>query len=139
MQSDKEGHYGLALMYLLKSLMNVASGAYSFLTAFSYFKPVLDMIVVKAPGGFAGRMVVYVGTKVGGWAAKMFIARALLMVGGLYINLGIIAIQFVIYCMTDDELQEWCDQCAFGKFGNKRHLNPTSQMLHYEKSLAEVV
>jgi hypothetical protein len=137
-KEEAEGHLGLAVLYGLKSVANLASGAFSVLTAFSYFQPVCTFIAEKAPAGFAGRMVAFAAGKLGGWAAKMFIQRALLMVVGIYINLAVLVVQFLIWYFSDDELQKWCDECAFGKYGKRRFVSAIAQVLQYEKSLAEV-
>jgi hypothetical protein len=86
--------------------------------------------------GRASAMIPKVASRV---AAKLFIGRAVLMLGGIGLSAATVAIQLLIWKFSDDELQEWCTRCAFGVDRKKRLTNPRSQMMEFENALKEVM
>lgn len=37
------------------------------------------------------------------------------MLGGMGLSIAVIGIQVAIWYFSDDELEAWCEECAFGK------------------------
>lgn len=50
-----------------------------------------------------------------GAATRLVMYRAILMGVGLGLNLIALGAQALIWALSDDELQKWCESCAFGK------------------------
>jgi hypothetical protein len=137
--SKAQGDENIALLYQGRAYINLAGGACSVLTALSYTEPAFEMIAAKFPTTMLGRasaMIPKVASRV---AAKLFIGRAVLMLGGIGLSAATVAIQLLIWKFSDDELQEWCTRCAFGVDRKKRLTNPRSQMMEFENALKEVM
>ena len=74
---------------------------------------------------------------VGARAAAIIGARILFMSAGLWLTVGTFAIQVFIWVFTDDDLQYWCDRCAFGKEHDKSW-TPKRQEEEFFKALQAV-
>lgn len=74
---------------------------------------------------------------VGARAAAIIGARILFMSAGLWITVGIFGIQVFIWVFTDNELQYWCERCAFGKSPDKSW-TPKRQDEEFFKALQAV-
>jgi hypothetical protein len=61
------------------------------------------------------------------------------MIGGLWFSVGVIAIQSLIWKFSDNELQKWCAQCAFGVKKSNRYSTAEIQMKSLEEALKEVM
>jgi hypothetical protein len=42
------------------------------------------------------------------------------MVGGIVLSIVVIGIQISIWYFSDDQLQHWCEECAFGNNSRAR-------------------
>jgi hypothetical protein len=126
-------HYGLMSLYLLKSFLGFASTFATGLTAFTYAAPLVQRLTGRAAAGATMRVV-------GARAAAIVGARILFMSVGAWITLGTFAVQALIWMFTDDALESWCEECAFGAKRNQGWAtNPTQQMSALDKALIEVM
>jgi hypothetical protein len=131
-QRRKE-RYGLASLYFVKSMFGFASALATGFTAFTYAAPLVQRLTGRAAAGTAMRVV-------GARAAAMVGARILFMSAGAWITLGIFGIQALIWIFTDDALQEWCEESAFGTRRNAGWVaEPSGQMQALDKALVEVM
>jgi hypothetical protein len=138
-KSERAGKMALARLYRLKSWVNVAAGAASVLTAFSYTRSAFDLMAAKFPTTLIGRasaMIPRIGSLV---ASRLLIARALTMLGGIWFSITTVVLQVVILKFSDDKLEIWCARCAFGKDSNARIKNPATQIIEFEEALVEVI
>jgi hypothetical protein len=56
------------------------------------------------------------------------------MSAGLWLTVGVFGIQVFIWVFTDDELQYWCERCAFGTERDK-----TWAFKHQEEALIKAL
>lgn len=62
------------------------------------------------------------------------------MLGGLGFGLATLAISLAVWYFTDDALQDWCEESAFGKKPQKKRFNTADeQMKSFEKAFLEVI
>jgi hypothetical protein len=133
------GQQFIALLYYAKGWGHLLIGAASALNSVSYAKPAFDMIAQKFPSSALGRAAALLPRAAGTAAKLLLLQRALLICGGLYINIAVIAIEILIWKFSDDELQKWCKHCAFGIDKNNRTLSGANQAICYEAALKEVM
>lgn len=125
--------YAIALLYYGRSAFQFIGGSMTILVAISYADPLFKQLVKK----YAASAALNAASRLSGWALA---ARAGLMFGGLGFSLATLAISVAIWYFTDDALQNWCEQCAFGeKPQKKRFDSPETQIKALEQSLAEVL
>jgi len=75
-------------------------------------------------------------SRLAGWA---FAARAGLMFAGLGFSIATLAVSLAIWYFSDDALQDWCEESAFGRKPKaKRFASPEAQMKAFEAALHEV-
>jgi hypothetical protein len=75
-------------------------------------------------------------------ATRLLLARAALVFASLEVSIFILFVSGVIWVFTDDELQKWCDRCAFGakrKSLSDAYPNTDTQMNRFGEALKEVV
>jgi hypothetical protein len=105
--------YGMAALNFSSFVATSAGGLANFAATFSYCQPYfLAAAERQAVSGLAMRAA---ATGVAAQAAKKLVLyRATLMVAGLGLNIVALGIQAAIWHYSDDELQAWCEKCAFG-------------------------
>jgi hypothetical protein len=125
--------YGTAVVYGLRSLGQFMGGVITLLTALSYAAPLLSQLSAR----FASRLAVQVVSRAAIWALG---ARAGLMLAGIWISLGVLVISLAIWYFSDDALEDWCEESAFGKKPqDSRFANAEAQMKALDKALLEVL
>ncbi|WP_293931804.1 T6SS effector BTH_I2691 family protein [Iodobacter sp.] len=115
MDADKYGSAKKVNLYYL-AMSNVIfgglAGIFNLLSTLSYCGPWLAAAVERQALQNAAKASV---TKLAAAAAKrLLMYRAILMGLGLTFNIVALGIQLLIWQLTDNELQEWCEKCAFG-------------------------
>jgi hypothetical protein len=136
---DEAGQYIVGLLYQAKGWGNLFVGAASAINSLSYTQPAFEMIARKFPSTALGRGAAALPRAAGRLAKRLLIRRAFLICGGLYANLAMLGIELILWKFSDDELQKWCKNSAFGKEKSERNLNAANQALHFEAALKEVV
>lgn len=125
--------YAVAALYFGRATLQFISGSLTILTAISYADPLLKKLVKR----YAASTALNIASRLSGWALA---ARAGLMLGGLGFSLATLAISLAIWHFTDDVLQDWCKESAFGIKPQKKRFNTADeQMKSFEKALLEVV
>ena len=125
--------YGTAIVYSMRSLGQFVGGSLTLLTALSYAAPLLEKLSIR----FATRLSIQVATRAAFWALG---ARAALMLAGIWVSVGVLVISVAIWYFSDDALQEWCEDCAFGKLPQgSRFATPKLQMDALDKALVEIL
>jgi hypothetical protein len=107
---DKEkeaGDYRMATLFLIRGVFQATSAVLGSLTALSYCSPLIETF----GGKFGERMI---GKLIGQAAARLLLARAALVFASLEVAIFLLALTFIIWYFTDDDLQKWCDRSAFG-------------------------
>jgi hypothetical protein len=125
--------YGTAVVYGLRSLGQFLGGVLTLLTALSYAAPLLSQLSTR----FASRLAVQVVSRAAIWALG---ARAGLMLAGIWVSAGVLVISLAIWYFSDDALEDWCEESAFGKTPqDSRFVNAEVQMKALDKALIEVL
>ena len=133
------GQYFIALLYYGKGWGNLFIGASSAFNAISYTRPAFEMIARKFPATALGRGAALM-PRAAAYIARIFLLqRALLICGGLYVNLAVLSIELIIWKFSHDELQKWCKHSAFGLEKHERNFNASTQALRFESALKEVL
>jgi hypothetical protein len=128
-----KANYAVARLYAFRSVSQFLSGSLTILIGVSYTAPLLKQLSQR----FAASFILRAGSSVAGWALG---ARAALMLGGIWVSVATLAISAAIWYFSDDALQDWCDQSAFGKVPQaKRFADATAQMKLLGSALAEVL
>lgn len=138
LEYQKAGSDDISRFYHWKSYATFGSGACSFLTSLTYTAPAFEAVAARFPKSLFGRSTAIVSRGCTAVAARLLFCRALLMFGGVGFAVAAVGIQLVIWGFSDDELQDWCSRCAFGKNKEKHFANPTVQMQSYDYALKEV-
>lgn len=134
-----EGKLVVGYLYYAKSTLTGLGGVASIITAISYTKPAFDLIAYKFPTTIVGRasvMIQKIGVRI---VSRLFVGRALLMLGSIWFSVGTLAVQLIIWKFSDDKLQKWCEISAFGVDKINRTKNPKQQILDFENALLEVI
>lgn len=125
--------YKLSLLYFSKSIsggMNVIIGL---ATAITYAPKLTAQIIGRTLGTNAARVITNRAIAI---AAFRLIGMGL----GGWLTVASLAITAIIYWFSDNELQKWCDRCAFGQ---RRSVEPYNnlkqQQEELEKALIETV
>ena len=125
--------YGTAVVYGLRSLGQFIGGVLTLLTALSYAAPLLSQLSAR----FASRLAIQVASRAAIWALG---ARAGLMLAGIWVSVGVLVISVAIWYFSDDALEDWCEESAFGKTPqNSRFPSAEAQMKSLDKALLEVL
>jgi hypothetical protein len=135
---ERAGQYGIAVLYMFKSGFNFFGGACSILASLSYAKPALQALVTKFPNTTMGRVGNLLPRAASAMVNRLFVQRAILMACGLGASLAVLTIQFLIWKFSDDELQIWCQRCAFGRDRHRREKHVEAQLQSLEAALKEV-
>ena len=130
-QFDK-GRWGLATLYGLKTIAGAGGGLLTLATSFSYGAGVLQKISGRAAVAQAARATSAVATRV-------IAARILMMSVGAWVTVITIGLQVLIWVFTPDELEDWCEGCAFGPQDRRKGWTPRQQMDEFDKALVEVL
>jgi hypothetical protein len=128
----KENYY-LEWACVAKGALGLANGGLTIAVTFTYAAPMIGRLTGNAALGAATRAV-------GIRAAAIIGARILFMSAGAWVTIVMFGIQILIWVMIDDDLQEWCEYCAFGKKRNStgRFLNVKYQQEGLQKALKEM-
>lgn len=129
-KSKDAGRMGLAFLYFSKMTLGGANLGLVAATTFTYSAPLIGRLTGSPIAAGAARAV-------GARAAAIIGARILFMSAGLWLTVGTFAIQVFIWVFTDDDLQYWCDRCAFGKERDKSW-TPKRQDEEFFKALQSV-
>jgi hypothetical protein len=129
----KRRRYGLSLMYRLRAAGQWVGSALTLLTAFSYCAPLLSKLSTR----FASRLAIQATSRAAIWALG---ARAGLMLAGIWVSVGVLVISVAIWYFSDDALEDWCEESAFGKIPqDSRFTNAEAQMKALDEALLEVL
>lgn len=113
--SEKEREKGndlLRKLYLAKTGLGITSALFGVAVTFTYAAPLIGRLTGQAVYAGAARAV-------GAAAARLVAVRILCMSFGAWITVGSFSIQVLIWIFTDDDLQDWCERCAFGETPDK--------------------
>ena len=119
----------LGTLYVIKLAFGAVSGGITAATTFTHAAPLLGKLwqgeAIQAAAGAAGAR-----------ASTIIGARILFMSFGAWLSLGAFATQVVIW-MQPDDLQVWCERCAFGK-SRELGWTPRQQFDELEKALKAI-
>jgi len=101
------GYHTLGGLYIFKAAAGATGAGLTLAATFTYSAPFIGRLTGSAALGTA------VGN-VGLRAAAIIGKRILMMSAGAWITVGTFTIQVFIWKFTDNELQSWASQCAFG-------------------------
>jgi uncharacterized membrane protein len=138
-KSGIDGGQDIAWLYYTKAFSNGAVGFFSAINSLSYTRPVLEMLAHKFPLSVFGRAAASLVRTGAALAGRLVIARAILIFCGMEFTVAIFALEFIIWKFSDDELQKWCKNCAFGKIKQNRTLSANSQKTAFDAALMEVL
>lgn len=127
------GNYGIAMLYFARGMTQFSGGAITIVVAISYASPLLEKAAVR----YAGSAAINVASRMAAWA---FAARAGLMLAGVGFSVATLAISVAIWYFSDDALQDWCEESAFGKQPQRKRFGSASaQMKALETALLDVM
>ena len=129
-KATEADRYGLAILYASKVVLGSTNLALIGATTFTYSAPLIGRLTGSPIAAGAARAV-------GARAAAIIGARILFMSAGLWLTVGTFAIQVFIWVFTDDDLQYWCERCAFGRARDKSWI-PKRQEDEFFKALQAV-
>ncbi|WP_175911636.1 T6SS effector BTH_I2691 family protein [Burkholderia sp. BCC1640] len=94
----------------------------------------------QAAAKVAGRAAVgvaaeEVGITIGSRGALLLLGRSVLILTGWEVALAVVAIQFLIWYFSDDDLQTWLEKCVFGRKTASPSWDAGKQSDEYEKAL----
>lgn len=101
------GDYRMATLYFMRGWFQATGAVLGSLTALSYCSPLIEAFGKK----FGERMI---GKLITQAAARLLLARAALVFASLEVSIFLLFLTFIIWGFSDDDLQKWCDRCAFG-------------------------
>lgn len=129
------GDYRMATFYFIRGTFQYTSAVLTALTALSYCSPLIETFGKRYGQRLAGQVL--------NWAAKrLLLARAALVFASLEVSIFLLAVSAIIWYFEDDELQKWCDRCAFGskrKTLSDSYGNADTQLQKFEDALKEAV
>jgi hypothetical protein len=125
--------YALAYLYYAKGSVGAVGGLLTLATTFTYSAGLIYRLTGRAALAQSAKAL-------GVRAVALIGARILLMSAGAWITVVTIGLQVLIWIFTPNELEEWCEQCAFGP-PDKRNSkwNSGKQMLAFQNALVEVI
>lgn len=129
-KSKDAGRTAIAWLFTVKAFLGVTNLGLIAATTFTYSAPLIGRLTGSPIAAGAARAV-------GARAAAIIGARILFMSAGLWLTVGTFAIQVFIWVFTDDDLQYWCDRCAFGNERDKSW-TPKRQEEEFFKALQAV-
>jgi hypothetical protein len=98
-KAENRGHYALAFTYRWKARLQFASTTLGLLGSLSYAAPLMESSSIKIVQSTGTRLLFY---------------RLFCMTWALRLNMVGLAIQLFVWAFTDDDLQNWCEECPFG-------------------------
>jgi hypothetical protein len=119
----------LASLYLAKAGLGIVSTGFTLATTFTHAAPLLG----KA---WKGEALQGAAETVGARASAMIGARILFMSVSAWLSVITFGIQIIIWIQPDD-LQIWCERCAFGK-SREKTWTPKQQYDELEKALKAI-
>ncbi len=125
----KKRRYLLTGLYAGKAVLGAFGGAFALATTFTHAAPLLGKL-------WKGEALQGAAEAAGARAAAGIGARILFMSVGAWLSVGTFAIQIIIW-MQPDDLQVWCDHCAFGKSRDKEW-DANKQYQELEKALMAI-
>ncbi|AMC34363.1 hypothetical protein VN23_06980 [Janthinobacterium sp. B9-8] len=128
----KENKYKLFFAYGFKTVADGLSAGFSLLASFSYTAPAMQALKTRFPTSLAAKGISNVMSRLFAW-------RAVLLFGSLAFSLVSIGITIAIWYFDEDELQEWCDQSAFGLKDTDTFPSIEEQQKQFEKALVKVL
>mgnify|MGYP000645622421 CR=1 FL=1 len=131
-KSWQKERYGVSILYGARSTADLLAGGATLLATISYAAPALEGIGTRYPGSVLARWVAARG-------ASLFAGRAWLLMWGLRLNLLSLAISAAIWFFSDNDLENWLDECTFSKDNPEdRFKNAETQMKKFNQALASV-
>lgn len=135
--STRKGDENISYLYLTKGVFGAMSGVCSLLSSISYTEPAFHLIASRFPESIIGRAGALLPEIAEGIAKRVFVTRALLIAGGLYFSIAVIALQLLIWKYSNNALQAWCARCAFGVLNTHRYGSAKMQMFEFENVTQE--
>ncbi len=102
------GNVAMYRFYYAKAYANLAGAGASLLATVSYAAPAMEMLATRFPQSVIARGM-------GLTFARLFAWRAILMFGGMGLNIAVLGVQVTIWWFSENSLQTWCERSAFGK------------------------
>jgi hypothetical protein len=109
--SAGKGKYGLFAAYLVSAAAHGASAYYGFLLSFSASGPWFEYIAAKTSNQALQKFAL----QRAGAASVVALRTAVLLRVVLYANLAGIALSVLLWYLTDDALETWCQKSSFRK------------------------
>ncbi|WP_332451805.1 hypothetical protein, partial [Burkholderia ubonensis] len=75
------------------------------------------------------------GITIGSRGALLLLGRGILIMTGWEVALAVVAIQFLIWYFSDDDLQKWLEKCTFGRKSVNPAWDAGRQSDEFEKAL----
>ncbi|KVL12187.1 hypothetical protein WJ45_34175 [Burkholderia ubonensis] len=75
------------------------------------------------------------GITIGSRGALLLLGRGILIMTGWEVALAVVAIQFLIWYFSDDDLQKWLEKCTFGRKSVNPAWDAGKQSDEFEKAL----
>jgi hypothetical protein len=139
-EANADGQDGVWTVMIMRRNNHIASTFYQAKAVGNYVSTVFFALATLRYAVPAARVL---AEKIG-WAAldvaakRLLYARAALMFAEMGVTLAVIAVQIQIWYFNDDELQDWCGECAFAFDIQKRTKNIEAQKSGLAKALKEV-
>ena len=120
-------------MYFSKVITGVAGAGLTAASTFTYAAPIIQ----KWTGQRASAVLV---GKIGERAAAIISARILFMGAGMWLTVGTLAVQGLIWIFEPDALEDWASLCALGKYrkADKRYRTEDEQFNALQQALMSV-
>lgn len=122
----------LVVLYGLKAFAGGLGSTLAIATSLSYGAGVLQKISGRAAVAQAARATSAAATRI-------IAARIFMMSVGAWITVITIGLQVLIWVFTPDDLEDWCEGCAFGPKDKRKGWTPKQQMDEFDKALVEVL
>lgn len=116
--------YALAISYGFKSASQFGATTLGLLASISYAAPLMEASSSKIIQATGSRLLLY---------------RLFCMTWAVRLNMVGIGIQLFIWVFTDDDLQNWCEECPFGIHKDKGIKDPKKQLEKLGESLQSVM
>lgn len=107
----EENKIAVGILYYVKVSLGAMTSIAGVISAVATSGP-----LIKRIGQRSGiQILVFVGGRVPAWAAAGAVARVLGVLVGWKIAIVVGCIQILIWYFTPNDLEEWCETCAFGR------------------------
>lgn len=133
-KAERDGRRILMRAYMWRARSNALAGGLSALGTLSYTAPAMKAIGTRFPASVLARGVAAIG-------GRLLAARALLMLGGIGFSVASLAITLAIWYFGDNDLQIWCERCAFGvdRSGKDGFRSVEQQDTAFDKAVMDVL